>query len=157
MIGPYDLTLNNMFYGMQINTMEEKSLTMFIDRIGAVEVIVSDLEKSTQWYKEKLGAEIVAEYLYWKCIDLRVGKSEALIDLGEPDRSWGHEEYLKSKERIGKPTGIIFETRDIERAYKMLKQKGIKFTRPPTKTEWGDVIAQFIDPDGNEFKMVQSQ
>ena len=125
-------------------------------KVSAIELIVSDLEKSLNWYREKLGAHVVAEYKEWKCVNFKIGKSEVVIDMGQPDPSWGKEEYKKAKERIGKSTGIMFETDDINETYRVLKEKGVKFIQPPTKTNWGEVRAIFVDPDGNEFKIFES-
>jgi len=125
-------------------------------KIGAVELIVSDIEKSLKWYKEKLGAQVVKYYKKWRCVDFNIGKSKLLIDMGEPNTSWGSEELKRAKERIGKSTGIIFETNNVNKTYKILKERGVKFIQPPTKTNWGETIATFIDIDGNEFKISKS-
>jgi len=128
-----------------------------IDKIGAIEVIVSNFDKAIEWYKNTLGARITEEYHEWKCVELLIGKSKIEIDLGQPDKSWGSTEYKKAKSRIGTCTGIIFETSDINKTYQELKSKGVKFTTPPNKRPWGEITANFIDLDGNEFKLVESK
>ncbi|HSX39853.1 MAG TPA: VOC family protein [Candidatus Saccharimonadales bacterium] len=44
---------------------------------------------------------------------------------------------------------------DIEKAYKELKKKGVKFVRTPAKEEWGGWFATFKDPDGNYLQIFQ--
>ncbi|HEV2167172.1 MAG TPA: VOC family protein, partial [Thermoplasmata archaeon] len=51
-------------------------------------------------------------------------------------------------------TGIGFVVRDVARSARTLKAKGVRFPRPPTKTEWG-TYAMFADPDGNEFWLTE--
>ncbi|UCG45479.1 MAG: VOC family protein, partial [Candidatus Bathyarchaeota archaeon] len=54
-----------------------------------------------------------------------------------------------------KRTGIVFDTDDIHALYERLKKQGVEFTRKPTKALWGGLVADFLDPDGNELEVVQ--
>jgi len=59
------------------------------------------------------------------------------------------------KAKRKKWTGIVFDTDDIYALYERLSKRGVKFTRKPTKTRWGGIVADFLDPDNNEFEVVQ--
>ena len=45
-------------------------------------------------------------------------------------------------------TGFCFMSKDVAKEQKTLELKGVKFTTPTTKVEWG-TYAMFADPDGN--------
>jgi len=63
-----------------------------------------------------------------------------------------HRGFLKRrKER----TGIVFETDDIYALYERLPAEGVRFTLKPTEMPWGGIVADFLDPDGNELEVVQ--
>ena len=126
-----------------------------LNDIFAVEVIVRNLSKSIKWYKEKLGAKLVSNYGKWKCVDLKVGKSKVVLELGQPIKALGSFEYKNEKKMIGKPTGIIFLTNDIDSTYQKLKKRGVKFVMSPKKQRFGDKVAIFADPDGNQFKIFE--
>jgi len=57
--------------------------------------------------------------------------------------------------RIGGFTGICLNSNDLSKTYNDLSAKGVKFTKTPQKESWG-AQAQFSDPDGNEFLIVQT-
>ena len=49
----------------------------------------------------------------------------------------------------------MFETDDIFNLHERLSTQSVRFTRGPTKTPWGGMIADFLDPDWNEIEVVQ--
>lgn len=53
------------------------------------------------------------------------------------------------------PTGITFLTDDILSDYERMRAKGVRFTHTPEKMDWGEWIADFVDPDGNAFDLKQ--
>ena len=44
---------------------------------------------------------------------------------------------------------------DIQKEYKTLRTKGVKFTRPPELEHWGGWVCTFTDPDGNTIQLLQ--
>ena len=55
---------------------------------------------------------------------------------------------------IGNFTNIIFETDDIATTHEELAGRGVRFAQPPERYGWG-WWAQFVDPDGNEYGLVE--
>lgn len=43
---------------------------------------------------------------------------------------------------------------DVDKAYKTLKEKEVKFLTKPKDQYWGGRTATFVDPDGNKFILV---
>lgn len=44
---------------------------------------------------------------------------------------------------------------DIHATHQSLLAKGVRFTRPPEKEQWGGWISTFLDPDGNTLQLLQ--
>lgn len=117
---------------------------------GPIQIFVSDLEKAKKWYSKVLGMKIIEEYSDFKCVLMKLGRIE--FDIGIPNPSWGKD---WKKVKIGGRTPIFFETDDIFKTVNKLKKKGVKFIKEPYKTPWKEYKAIFIDPDGNEFSLIQ--
>jgi catechol 2,3-dioxygenase-like lactoylglutathione lyase family enzyme len=101
-------------------------------RFGDVAVVVSDARKSLRWYTEKLGFEMRSDAGHWvkgASVVLHLCEGEVL----EPGN-----------------TGIGFTAADVAKEERELRSRGVEFTEPTTKRDWG-TYAMFKDPDGNEF------
>lgn len=110
-------------------------------KLSSIAVVVSDAKKSAKWYKEKLSLQIRDQEGHWitvspKDSDVVFHLCEGFYPL-EPGNS-----------------GISFVSKDVAKDQKALEGKGVKFTTPTTKEDWG-TYAMFADPDGNEFWLVQ--
>ena len=49
---------------------------------------------------------------------------------------------------------IYMRVDDVDKMYKTLKGKGVKFVTEPEDKYWGGRTATFADPDGNRFILV---
>ena len=101
-----------------------------------VAVVVSNANKSAEWYSEKLGLEVRDKEGHW--VTVAPKGSTVVLHLCE----------TKPLEQGN--TGIAFNVDDLDKAYQELSGKGVEFTVKPTKEEWGS-YAMFKDPDGNVF------
>ena len=102
-------------------------------------MVVSDANKSAEWYEEKLGFEVRDKQGHW--VTVAPKGSNVVLHLCE----------TKPLEQGN--TGIAFDVDDLDKAYRELSAKGVEFTVKPTKEEWGS-YAMFKDPDGNVFWLV---
>jgi catechol 2,3-dioxygenase-like lactoylglutathione lyase family enzyme len=107
-----------------------------INSIIDVAVVVSNSNKSAEWYKEKLGFEVRDNEGHWVTVAPR-GSSLVL-------------HLCETKPLEQGNTGIAFRVDDLDKSYKEMAGRGVEFTVKPTKEEWG-IYAMFKDPDGNEF------
>lgn len=119
-------------------------------RVGPIQIFVSDIKKAEKWYSEVLSMKLIKRYPKFKCVFMKLDNIE--FDIGTPIPEWG-EGWDTVK--IGGRTSIFFETDDIEKTVKSLKQKGVKFVEDLSKRPWGKYKAVFADPDGNEFNLIQ--
>jgi catechol 2,3-dioxygenase-like lactoylglutathione lyase family enzyme len=135
-----------------------------ITAVGSVAVLVNDAKKSAEWYREKLGFEIVGIEGHTVFVKPR-GTQALLLHLCERCDSW-------ENDRPGGRTGIWFQCgeirirrdektgqvlpasnpEDVERTYFELKKNGVEFSEQLTTTDWGK-YAILRDPDRNEFEI----
>lgn len=143
--------------------------------IQAVDVFVSDLEKSLQFYVNQLGFRLVSDVLL-QSGRRRVGISPpdgtAVLNLIAPEPE--SEEY----KLIGRHTQVVFVTEDVAAKYSEWRKRGVRFHHTPRlrrikylqqaparvaeQTQlfgeqppvWGGVFTRFEDPDHNSFALV---
>lgn len=129
-----------------------------ISNLQMITIYVSDMERSVDFYTQKLGFVKVAEYndggenyLTWVLPEPAsrddLATQIALQEL--PD---------KKDPRIGSISGMVFTARtaeEIETTYQELRSRGVRFTMELVRHDYGkgpgDQEARFVDPDGNEF------
>jgi catechol 2,3-dioxygenase-like lactoylglutathione lyase family enzyme len=116
-------------------------------RVWVAAVHVSDLDQAVSFYRDVLGfpLQLDARQFGW----MEVGPKEPLCKIGLTSRL-----SSDAAQRADRSTGIILEVDDMDRFFERLKSLGIRFTREPTKSPWGGVVADFLDPDGNEIEAV---
>lgn len=123
--------------------------------ICAVEVMVSNLKKAVKWYQEVLGFKIAERAPAYQCTLLHLEKDGVALDLGEPNPEWGPHDYREGQYMIGRNTGVILETKNIERLWKHIQRKKGVITELPRKRPWGEIRMRVSDLDGNEITIVE--
>jgi len=136
---------------------------VMISGVGSIAILVNDAKKSAEWYRDKLGFEIVGNEGHAVFIRPK-GTEFPLLHLFGKCEDWGEE---KPGGRTGvwlncgeialsrKDSGSVFPANDptnVERTYQELKEKGVVFSMDLTKTSWGK-MALLEDPDGNELEI----
>ncbi len=109
----------------------------------SVAVVVSDRAKAVKWYTETLGLDHLSDMEHWQTVG-RKGKGGALhlCQVSEYDPKGALEPGN---------SGIAFTLPgDFVKACGALEARGVKFSSPPTKADWGWGAA-IVDPDGNEI------
>ncbi len=101
-----------------------------IKRIPHITIGVSDLKKSVSFYQDILGLEKIGEWPTYAIFDI------AGVTFG-----------LEPKAKLE----ICLLVDDVDKAYRNLKDKGVKFATEPKDQPWGVRDATFVDPDGNTF------
>ena len=124
-----------------------------LQRIG---VVVRRQSESLPWYRNVLGLEVRSEDPGTHYIELALGKGVAGLSLVEPSPTWGEPLYSETLERVGKATGIVFQTDSVLALEQRLLRAGTPVTQGPERQPWGGVTIRFSDPDGNEFLAYQT-
>lgn len=117
-----------------------------ITQIGLVTVVVKDLNKSLKFYRDKLGLRVIFYNRTHKWLTFACGSTT--LSLTVP---WS----AASRKLVGARTGVSFYTDDIEKTYKALKKKRVRFRFAPRREDWGGWLAAFQDPDGNRYFLLQ--
>ncbi len=118
---------------------------MTLKGINTVAVVVSDRRRALEWYRDVLGlqeAYVAPEMGHW--IELGPPRPLTRIHLCE----------LEDEVEAG-PTGITLMTDDIQGDYERMTHRGVEFLHPPKKMDWGEWLCAFVDPDGNEFDLLE--
>lgn len=120
-----------------------------LNRIQVTTVFVKDQDKAIDFYTNKLGLTLKMDTDMggFRWVEVVPEGAETSITLVLPFPGM-------PPEAVGGDTGMIFDTSDIAATHKTLSEKGVKFTQEPQEQPWGK-HANFSDPDGNEFMLVQ--
>ncbi len=102
-------------------------------------IYVSDMERSTAFYRDTLGIPLNFTSPGWTEFD-NAGTILAL------HRHIGGESRV-AQAAAGQAT-IVFAVDDIQEAYETLKARGVEFSMPPQKQVSGLTLAVLHDPDG---------
>jgi serine phosphatase RsbU (regulator of sigma subunit) len=143
--------------------------------IQAVDVYVSDLNKSLQFYLDQLGFKLVSDVILQSGrrrvgISPPDGTASLNLIVPEPDS----DEY----KLIGRPTQVVFVTEDVAAKYSEWRKRGVRFHHTPRLRRikyvqqaparvaeqtllfgdqppvWGGVFTRFEDLDHNSFALV---
>ena len=113
-------------------------------------VIVSDMARSIEFYRDKMGIALKFESPEWT--EFLTGTTTlALHGGGVPRRS-----SAGSPDKDAGTCSIGFNVADVDKTYEELKAKGINFVMPPTQREGeGIKLAVCVDPDGLPISFAQ--
>ena len=113
-------------------------------------VIVSDMARSVEFYRDKLGIPLKFQSPDWT--EFLTGTTTlALHGGGLPRQGKGD-----SADKDAGTCSIGFNVDDVDKTYEELKAKGINFVMPPTQREGeGIKLAVCVDPDGLPVSFAQ--
>jgi len=101
-----------------------------IEKVYHMNFPVSDLKRAITFYENVLGLKKTGEW-----------PNYATFDVG------GVQFGLQPRGKLE----IFLTVDNIDKAYKELREKGVRFLSEPKDEHWGARAATFVDPDGNKF------
>ncbi|MCL6442353.1 MAG: VOC family protein [Alicyclobacillus sp.] len=120
-----------------------------IHQIYGIPVIVSDQDRALEFYREVLGMTVTMDVqtpqFRWLTVSAKDHPETNFILGSSPE------------DKVGTSWGIVLYCDDLEQSYAGMVAKGVEFIQPPTRMEVGVYLAQFRDPDGNTFQLVQNR
>ncbi len=125
--------------------MSTADATKTITHISVVTVQVKDQDEALRFYTERLGFEKRTDVpmgpeMRWLTVAPAGSATEVVLARGFGDGG----------APLGKPTGLVLETDDIDAAYRELSGRDVRFTKQPSREDFGG-WAEFVDQDGNGF------
>ena len=116
-----------------------------ITHVQIAGVYVSDQDRALDFYKNKLGFEVVS--------DIPFGAGTRWIEVAPPGAKTRLVLFTPKgmENRVGSFANIVFGTDDVQKTYEELRDRGVEFTEAPVTQPWGGTQAIFVDPDGNTF------
>ncbi|MCM3759681.1 VOC family protein [Alkalihalobacillus oceani] len=127
-----------------------------ISKAAQLTILVKDQEAAKQFYTEQLGFAV--------CMDMEFGSGARYLAVAPRRDNETLFELVKATTPeqtalIGKQSAdqvlIMFETDDIERAYREMKERGVSFHGEPTAVPGGKGVG-FEDLYGNQFDLFQA-
>jgi serine phosphatase RsbU (regulator of sigma subunit)/uncharacterized glyoxalase superfamily protein PhnB len=119
-------------------------------RLHFISVYVRNQEQSLRFYVEQLGFKLV--------IDVRFASGNRWVEVAPPDGTaslglipappGSKEEHL-----IGNSNLITFLAEDVDAIYREWSRRGVSFSIPPQRPDWGGTFCRFEDIDGNSFAL----
>jgi len=126
-----------------------------ITALSRLFLLVSDLNRSVQFYRKLLGRVPASEDVRHARFDLGSVSLTIHEDLTPPEISLWRVDPMP--ERRGWGVYLTFPTNDLERVYGMLKEGGVDILTPPTATPWSSRMFIVKDPDGYLLEVSQQQ
>ena len=121
-----------------------------VSKVGYSRIIVSDLKRSVEFYRDILGVPLKFASDDWA--EFATLGTRLALKAGSPPVA-----AIPEKDADGKPiagrVGISFEVKNLDQVYRDLSARGVKFTQPPTEQEYGGKAATLLDPDGLEIAL----
>lgn len=118
-----------------------------VTRVWVASVEVADLDRAIRFYQDVLGLRLCLENRRFGWVEL--GPEEPMCKIG-----LSLAEAEPPTKKIPRRTGIVLDTDNMEAFVQRLKEGGARVTREPVRGPWGGLVADFLDPDGNELQVV---
>ncbi len=117
-------------------------------RVWVVGVPITSFERSIPFYRDLLGLKVQLDARRFNWMEFGPDEPLCKIGLGEYRQENGGR-------NPGVSTGITLATDSMKDLHERLTKAGVRFTLPPTKQEWGGLMAVLLDPDGNTLTVVE--
>jgi catechol 2,3-dioxygenase-like lactoylglutathione lyase family enzyme len=117
-------------------------------------LVVADVERSRDWYRDVLGAEIVNEYGGTSCVVRFIDSWLLLVTGGPPTEDKPTVSFAPPADPDVASAELIVAVPDCRAAFAELRARGAVFLAPPVEYPW-EIRAFFRDPDGHLFEITQ--
>ena len=118
-------------------------------------LVVSDIERSRDWYRDVLGAELYGEYGGTSVVFSFAGAWLLVVTGGEPTADKPDVVFGPPDDVHRVSHSVTIRVPDCDTAYETLRARGAEFLTSPH--DWGAEIRCFFrDPDGHLFEISQA-
>jgi len=114
-------------------------------------IIVSDMQRSVEFYRDKLGIPLKFQSPDWT--EFATGATTLALHGGGIAREY---QDTGDQSKTAGACSIGFNVDDVDKSYEELKAKGMMFVMPPAQREGeGIKLAVGLDPDGLPISFAQ--
>lgn len=115
-------------------------------KLYGVRIFVDDFQAARTFYAGTLGLPVAWEMAEQGAFGVIVGGPQLIIEAVEPG---GDDDA-----RVGRFIGVSLQVDDIHSSHARLRDRGVVFTGPPERQDWGGWLAHFDDPAGNTLTLL---
>jgi catechol 2,3-dioxygenase-like lactoylglutathione lyase family enzyme len=119
-------------------------------------LVVSDVDRSTRWYADVLGATVHRAYGGTSVVLSLLGQWLLLVTGGEPTADKPTVTFAPPPDPDTASAEMIFGVADCLAVYEELAARGAEFLTPPVEYQW-EIRAFFRDPDGHLFEISEAR
>jgi lactoylglutathione lyase len=102
-------------------------------KLSYVIKFVADMDRAVKFYRDSLGLPLKFQSPEWS--EFVTGETTLALHPASPRNPAGTVE-------------LGFTVADLQGFYREKSQEGVQFSMPPTKQDFGGVLAQFVDSEG---------
>jgi catechol 2,3-dioxygenase-like lactoylglutathione lyase family enzyme len=119
-------------------------------------LVVGDVERSTTFYKDVLGATLYREYGGTSAVLRFQGTWLLLVTGGGPTKDKPDVTFATPMDRNTATHELTMRVPDCQGAYEVLRARGAEFLTPPVEYEH-EIRCFFRDPDGHLLEISQTR
>lgn len=140
--GPNDLCLTQRHHLLMARKTETGK--MVLKQIGYISLNVSDMQRSVEFYRDKLQLKVESESPHRSVLSLDGSTKIALHKGLAREKKMSEREYHEAG-----ICSIGFMVDDLNKAMSDLQSRGIVFSKPPSPRGGGrSLVVELLDPDG---------
>jgi catechol 2,3-dioxygenase-like lactoylglutathione lyase family enzyme len=117
-------------------------------------LVVGDIDRSRDWYRDVLGADLYREYGGTSVVLKFLGTWLLLVTGGAPTPDKPTVTFTPPVEPDRVSHAVTIRVPDCRAAYEALRSRGAAFLTPPVESDW-EVRAFLRDPDGHLWEISQ--
>ena len=115
-------------------------------------LVVSDLQRSLNWYRDVLGATLTGEYGGTSAVFNYDGAWLLVVTPGGETPDKPGTEFVPPPDPSKVSHSMTIRVPDCRAAYEMLRSRGATFLTEPRESAW-EIRGFFRDPDGHLFEI----
>ena len=119
-------------------------------------LVVSDVDRSTRWYVDVLGATVHRAYGGTSVVLQLLGQWLLLVTGGEPTADKPTVTFAPPPDPDTASAEMIFGVADCRAVYTQLVERGAEFLAPPVEYPW-EIRAFLRDPDGHLVEISEAR
>jgi lactoylglutathione lyase len=121
------------------------------NKVNAVVLLVNKFDECVEFYSDTIGLEVKDKDTGFVSFKLD-GHELALMEVSVAAEMISKEAIQSGTDGVNRVLLATF-VENTEKTYNELKTKGVQFIKPPTKQPWGQITANFKDPEGNIWEI----